>query len=100
MCAVERWVTKYPSIKVVHCDDYCHAGASLVLVPHEKEDEYWGTTIVFLQQFGPPCEFFLYPWHHESLLKELMQIQKRIKEKGTMDDRDEPSPDLKWTPRY
>lgn len=100
MCAVERWARKYPSIKLVACDDYCHAGARLVLIPHEKNDEYWGTTVIFLQQFGDPAEFFLYPWHHESLLKEMMQIQKRIKKKGTLEDRESDGPEFNWMPEY
>lgn len=79
MAAVEKWAAKHPTVIVTGCDDYCYAGARLVLIPHERRGEYWGTTVYFLQQFGPPAEFFLYPGHLDGMLSALKKLKKKFR---------------------
>ncbi len=80
MSAVGKWAQKHPTVIETSCDDYCAAGATLVMIPHETRGEYWGTTVYFLQQFGPPAEFFFYPGNHEEVLSALNKIKRRFRE--------------------
>lgn len=78
---VEKWAKKYPSVQIVTCDDSCHATSRLVLIPHEIEDEYWGTSVVYMPQCTEEksIDFFLYPHHCSDLLKHLNDIHAKTK---------------------
>ena len=78
---VKRYVKKHPEIKLVNVDDYCASGSYLVLIPHECNEAYWGTTIFFVpQSLSGRNEFFMYPDELDALIEELLAFQKRQKE--------------------
>lgn len=77
MRAVRRWAKPYKNdVKVVGCDDDFHASSSLVLIEHKAEDQYMGTTVVFIPQCTgeKPTRFFLYPRHRTELIMSLMAM--------------------------
>ena len=64
--------------QLVPVDDEAHCGSSLVLIDHENDREYWGTTVVYLPQCsGVRAEFFLYPHHRRALIKALQVIEEK-----------------------
>ena len=75
MYFIEKWAKRFPNhVQVVRCDDNVHAGSDLVLIEHSIPGEYWGTTVIFVSQFEPPTEFFLYPGHQKQLMTALKKI--------------------------
>lgn len=81
MTSVEKWAETHPSVTVSGCDDNLFAGAILVFIPHESKDEYFGTTVVYLCQFGEPTEFFLYPCHVEGIMPIFEVMMKKSSKK-------------------
>lgn len=82
MAKVEKWATKYKDdVTIVRCDDDSHAGSILALIQHRKQHDgmYMGTTAVFIPQCTgeDPTRFFLYPGHHDNLIKALKDIKSR-----------------------
>jgi len=82
MVRVEKWAKKYKNdVTIVRCDDNYHAGSKMVLIQHRKQHnaEYMGTSIVFIPQCTGenPSRIFLYPDHHDSLIKALKEIKRR-----------------------
>lgn len=55
------WIYNHPelNIDVSPCDTEWHTAAMLVYIPHENEEEMWGTTVLYITQESPPVEFFL-----------------------------------------
>lgn len=80
---VEKFTKRYPQIQTIRCDDRYFASSDLVLIPHENDTEYMGTTVVYIPQCAPdsPTTFFLYPNHVDYLLKGLKVVQKNSKKK-------------------
>jgi len=82
MRAAERFAKSHPSVAIVRCDDDFHASSSLVLIPHEDEKEYFGTSVAFI----PQCTgektiiFFLYDCHLDGLLTALRLVRKRSRQ--------------------
>lgn len=87
ICRMERWAAKNPTVRECSVDDDIHAGARLFFIPHETSDEYWGTTVVYVYQFGPPTQFFLYPDHWDDLLPILKEIKSRTFKKNGRGER-------------
>jgi len=78
MCRAEKYASKHKEIIVVGCDDAVFASSDIVLVPHEDNDGYWGTTVLFIPQCTTDKgQFFLYPNH----LNNLLEVLQKIKEK-------------------
>ena len=77
MCRVKKWVNRYcPEIRMVHCDDSCHAGSDILLIPHPEH----GITVIFIPQCtGIQNQFFLYEGHYKMLMKELKEMGKIYK---------------------
>lgn len=70
MEAVRKYAKRNKDIDVFWCDDNHHASSNIVLIHHQTPDQYWGTTVLVISQFGnPPVDFFLYPGHTEGLLR-------------------------------
>ena len=80
MMRVRKWGKKYPKdVFFASADDYCHAGADLVIILHRPKYHpriNWGTTIMFLSQFKEPAEIFLYPGEVKELLKTMTPINR------------------------
>lgn len=78
MCAIEKWAKRRPEIKIVGVDDSHFASSSLVLVPHALDDEYMGTTVLYIPQCSgeKPIEFFMYPSHRSQLLTALSEMER------------------------
>ena len=76
MKRVRSWAVKHPSVKLVVVDDSFFTSSLLVLIPHENEYDYMGTTVVFIPQNGVPVEFFLYERHLQNLQLALKAISK------------------------
>jgi len=81
MQKVEKFVRYNPSCALIHCDDNLHCGSYILLIPHELDKEYWGTTVVNIPQYGIPTCLFLYPYHLEQMLVSLKTLNKRYKNK-------------------
>jgi len=79
MQRVEAYAKRNRSIVITGCDDYAHAGAILVLVPHVNEKGHWGTSVLFINQSSneQPAEFFLYPDHETALRKGLTEAKRK-----------------------
>lgn len=85
MCKIEEWAKKHPRfVTVTSCDDDMYMGSRLVAIEHRSPDGriFQGTSMVFLHQVDgkDPAVFFLYPGHHDQLLKCLTTIKKRNKD--------------------
>lgn len=82
MCRVGRFAEDNPNIRIVGCDDSHHCGSDIVLIPHEDNKKYWGTTVLFIPQCTNEKNiFFLYPEHLDNLIEELKKIQRRERKK-------------------
>lgn len=65
-------------VQIVHCDDSAFTTSAILLVDHENDDQYMGTTVIYLpQNQGCREEFFLYPDHRENLEAALDIIRKK-----------------------
>lgn len=77
---------QFKDVMMVGVDDDCHASSDLLLVPHENDEEYWGTTVWYVPQCTgeAPIAFFLYEGHarelHTALGKILARHKKRRKD--------------------
>ena len=78
MDKIDEWAKKYPNdVKVLNVDDSYHMGSCIYLIEHQTENEYMGTTCVYVPQMGDePAEFFLYPMDRDRMIKELIAIKK------------------------
>ena len=76
---VVKFAKKYPEITITSCDDSMHMSSDLVLIPHENDKEYCGTTVVYIPQAGEPAELFLYKHHTNDLVEVLSKIAKKFK---------------------
>ncbi len=82
ICLIEKWSRKHPTVRQCTVDCNSHAGATLFFIPHETEDEYWGTSVIYVPQFDPPAQFFLYPGHLDGLLEVLKGIKSQTFKKN------------------
>jgi hypothetical protein len=74
---VEKWATKFPrDVRIVGVDDDYFTSSCLVLIEHQTEHHYMGTTAVFIPQCTgePPTRFFLYPDRRNQLRSALQAI--------------------------
>lgn len=80
---VERFAKKHPTVKIAHVDDSYFSSSYIAFFPHERKDEYWGTTALLIPQCSgePATAFFLYPGHVDGLIEVLQEIQKNQKAK-------------------
>lgn len=77
MRMIENYIKRNKEIKLAWCDDSTHCGSCLVLIPHKSRSEYWGTTVVYIPQYGDkPVQLFLYPGHLDGLMQEFGKFQK------------------------
>lgn len=76
---VEEWAKDYPDdVHVVAVDDDLFASSLLVLIEHKNDQEYWGTSFVFIPQLiGAPARFFMYPMSIKDLLAVVTKIDKK-----------------------
>jgi len=75
----EEFANCYPeAVRCVRVDDEAHATSLLVLIDHETEKEYWGTSVFYIPQtMGDPQNFFLYPRHRKALEQAIGAINCR-----------------------
>lgn len=80
----EKLEKKYEGhVQLVPCDDDAHASSGLLLVDHENDDHYWGTSVIYLPQvMGKRETFFLYPHHRNWLMNALKTIKKKEEAHG------------------
>lgn len=71
---MDRFCRENPDMRRVDCDDSFHTSSTLYMVPHKSEEEYWGTSILYIPQNGDKNNFFLYPEHLKNLLKVLTEL--------------------------
>lgn len=74
---LEKWADKYPKdVRTVTVDDDHFASSVLFLVEHQSDDQYMGTSVLYVAQCSgdPPAVFFMYPGHRRSLLAALEAI--------------------------
>jgi len=73
---VRRWAKRYPQdVRMIYCDDSTFCSSALVFIEHRAAENYMGTTVIYIPQFGgAPAQFFLYPSHRISLSRALRQI--------------------------
>lgn len=78
MDKIDEWAKAYPNdVKILNVDDSYHMGSCIYLIEHQTENEYMGTTCVYVPQMGDePAEFFLYPLDRNRMIKELIAIKK------------------------
>lgn len=84
MKAMERFAKKYPDyVELVSCDDDYHAGSMIALIKHQKPNEYFGTTLLYIPQCTgeDPIRLFLYDGHRTQLINALKSIAKAKKGK-------------------
>lgn len=82
MCRVARYAKDKDDIFVTRCDDSWHMGSDIVLISHECEDDFMGTTMILVPQNKRDInQVFLYPEHVKGLIKVLQELDKRAKEK-------------------
>jgi hypothetical protein len=85
---VRKWAKKYPSVMIVRCDDDYFAGSDLVLIPHENDYSYMGTSVNYIPQCTgeEAITFFLYPHHRHGLagaLAVLKKLETKKRKKGS-----------------
>lgn len=74
---------QFKDVIVVGVDDDYHASSDLLLIPHENDEQYWGTTVWYMPQCTgeAPIAFFLYEGHAKQLYTELGKILVRHKKR-------------------
>lgn len=65
-------------VRITNCDDDVHASSSVLYIPHETRNEYWGTSLVIIPQMGNPAIIFLYPRHASKMIEVLSEINNRF----------------------
>ena len=75
----ERLAKKYRGhVQYVGCDDDVHSNSDLLLVDHEDDDHYMGTSVIYLPQCkGTRATFFLYPGDREELIRALEIVRRK-----------------------
>ncbi len=80
MKVVEDYATSHPDhVYLSGVDDTYFTSSDLVLVTHEAEGRFMGTTVILVTQCDgqPPAQFFLYPGHADGLMQNLAHIKVR-----------------------
>ena len=78
MCRIAKYAKNKENIFITSCDDSWHMGSDIVLITHECEDRFMGTTMIFVPQCKTDInQVFLYPHHVDDLIKCLQEIKKR-----------------------
>lgn len=82
--AVRKWAQKHPEVSWLGCDDRMFMTSNLVLIPHQADGFYMGTTVVYLPQctgdHDKAAQFFLYPGHVGKLLSSLLVCEKNARQ--------------------
>lgn len=87
---VREWAKEHPSVRIGTCDDDYHMSSSLVVIPHEEEHSYFGTSIIFIPQNGrTPSRIFLYRWGLQDLQRNLEYVME-------LEMKDRPPPPKKY----
>lgn len=76
---VRRWASKYPDdVRLSHVDDEFFSNSMFILVEHQAEAQYMGTSVVYIPQCTGenPIVFFLYPGDRKQLISELGVINR------------------------
>lgn len=90
LARMDKFSRENPDIITVGCDDSFHSGSTLYLIPHKTEEEYWGTSVLYIPQNGGDRNlFFLYPCHLKELLKALNRINEEYETLRAKEKRDE-----------
>jgi len=71
------FVRNHPECLLTTCDDNLHCSSSILLIPHESETEFWGTTAVIIPQCGEPTIVFFYPRCMTDLLNAARMLSGR-----------------------
>lgn len=81
--SVTEWAIKrHPEILVTRCDDTYFSSSDIVLIPHQNESEFMGTTFLYIpQNSGTPATGFLYPNHIVGLIEALKRMLKLANKK-------------------
>jgi hypothetical protein len=77
---VEKWAEKWPDdVQITSVDDDHYCGSMVVFIEHKAPDAYHGTTLVYIPQCTgeDPIRFFLYPGHHQGIVKALAIVKER-----------------------
>jgi hypothetical protein len=72
-----KFAERHPECILLPCDDNYHASSDTLLIPHEDEYEYWGTTAIIVPQNGEPVEIFMYPDELKLWQQALVKLNKR-----------------------
>ena len=80
----EKIANKYKGhVQYVGCDDDVHASSALLLVDHESNDKYMGTSVIYLPQCeGTRATFFLYPGDRDELMTALEVVRLKAAAHG------------------
>jgi hypothetical protein len=75
----EKLAKKYKGrVQYVGCDDDAHASSALLLVDHENDKAYMGTSVIYLPQCrGTKATFFLYPNDRDALATALEIVRRK-----------------------
>lgn len=74
---VQRFAQRHEEIILIGCDDSNHTSSLIVLIPHQHEGEYWGTTVVCIPQTGgDPIDLFFYDHNVNDMLVALRAIKQ------------------------
>lgn len=80
---MDKFCKDHPDVIKVHVDDAHHCNSYCYLVPHESDDDYMGTTVLFIPQCcGVINRFFLYPNDHRQMYHAMLELERKFKEKG------------------
>lgn len=80
MCRIEKYAKDKEDIFISSCDDGSFMTSDVVLITHEDEKKFMGTTLILVPQSKQDInQIFLYPCHLNSLIEKLTEIQKRQK---------------------
>lgn len=79
-CDIGDWVEGNKQWKdqlhLIRCDDQDYTGSFILLIVHENETNFHGTTLITLPQHGGKNSImFLYPDHAKSLVDSLNKIK-------------------------
>lgn len=83
MVAAEEFAKTHPEILISPCDDHNHASGKIILIPHEDEKEFYGTTFYYVPQCHTDAiaTGYLYPNRLGPLIDALKYHQRKAKEK-------------------
>lgn len=74
---VEKWASRHDGVHVLSCDDGSHASSSMCIIENQTSDHWMGLTVYVIPQHYAPSEYFLYPEHHDPMLKVLKQLKRK-----------------------